>query len=51
VVISDEAALFHWPLADAAAAENQRIGITRRRSIYSVDRPDMAYHQPTSQPK
>jgi len=39
--------------AAAAAAENQRVGKTRRRSIYSADRhtTDTTYHQPTSQPK
>jgi len=112
VVISNEAALFHWPLADsllcegrsstvslkselsvhipqigyskwlktssghltsyvyvidndsadslsfihaaaAAAAENQRVGKTRRRSTYNADRQatDTTYYQPTSQPK
>jgi len=39
----------------AAAAENQCIGKTRRRSIYSTDTVrqtcDTTYHQPTSQPK
>jgi len=36
----------------AAAAENQRVGKTRHRSIYSADRhqTDTTYHQPTSQP-
>ena len=51
MVITNEAALFHWPLADAGAAENQRVGKTRRRSIYSADRhaTDTTYHQPASQ--